>query len=558
MLKELRIENLVLIEKADLRLGAGLNSITGETGAGKTVLAHAIDLLLGGKARKGAVRPGADEAWVEGIFDLPEGLLEREEFADLRERLPADVREVSLARRVTADGRTRAFVEGRSATAADLAGLGGALVTFLGQHEHRRLMLESAQRELLDEFAGPSQAALLAQAQELHAQLRAAELRFTELEELDGRRERELGLIEFELDEIEQLAPSVEDERELRAERDRLRSVDVLREGVFGAVEALDADEGVGAASLLAAAIQRLGAAAAADASLEPTAVRLDASAAELTEIARELRDYGDRLAADPERLQAVEERLDAYDRLLRKHGGSVEAILAHGERCRAQRDALGGADLALANLRDEVAVLRERQQATCERLTAARRKAAPRLAKAVTAELADLALADATFTVGVEPRPDGPGPNGSDRVEFVVALNPGLPPAPLRETASGGELSRIMLALLTAVESREGGTYVFDEVDAGIGGRTARAVAERLRDLGARHQVLCITHLAQVAAMAQTHFHIDKRKAGGTTATEVRGLVADEIVEELRRMLGGEADDAAALEHARELLSTA
>ena len=237
---------------------------------------------------------------------------------------------------------------------------------------------------------------------------------------------------------------------------------------------------------------------------------------------------------------------------------GTVAAVLEHAERCREQRDTLGGADTALANLCDEIAELSARRVEICERITAARRRAAPKLAKAVNDELSELALPDAAFAVVIEPRPDGPGPGGADRIEFEVAINPGLPAAPLRETASGGELSRIMLALLTAVQSRDGGTYVFDEVDAGIGGRTARAVGERLRDLGARQQVLCITHLAQVAAVAQTHFHIAKSRVGGTTNIEVRGLVADEIVEELRRMLGGEDGDTAALEHARELLAAA
>jgi DNA repair protein RecN (Recombination protein N) len=561
MLRELRIENLVLIEEAQLRFGAGLNAITGETGAGKTVLAHAIDLLLGGKSRKGVVRPGASEAWVEGLFAVPEGLLEQPRFADLRERLPEHVArdgEITLARRVAADGRTRAFVEGRSATAADLALLGGVLVTFLGQHEHRRLTLVSAQRDLLDAFAGETQGKRVAKARELHDQLRGARERLAGLDEIEGRRERELGLIEFELEEIEQLAPDAGEERGLRIECDRLRAVDLLRSAAERAIEVLDSDSGGTARAALANSGELLAPALDADATLAALATRITDLTAEAEDVARELRGYADRLEADPERLSEVEDRLDAYDRLARKHGGTVEAVIAHGEHCRVQRDLLADSEQALGDARNEVEQFESRRTAVCAELTAARRKAAPRLAKAVTRELAELALPDAAFGVEIEPRSEGPGPDGADRVEFTVAVNPGLPAAPLRDTASGGELSRLMLALLTTVESRTGGTYVFDEVDAGIGGRTARAVGERLRSLGERSQVICITHLPQVAALAHMHFQIAKRVAGDAATTTVRPLVADEIVEELRRMLGGEDDDAAALEHARELLGTA
>jgi DNA repair protein RecN (Recombination protein N) len=561
MIKELRIENLVVIERAELRLGAGLNAITGETGAGKTVLAHAIDLLLGGKARKGAVRPGVDEAWVEGVFELPDGLLDDERFVDLRERLPdtavAD-RELTLARRVGADGRTRAFVAGRAASASDLSTLGCELVASLGQHQHRRLTLASAQRDLLDEFAGAAQRGLLARAHETHEQLRAARRQLEQLAQLDGRRERELGLIEFELEEIEALGPSVEDERELLAERDRLRAVDRLRVAAAAAGETLDGDGDASAVTLVAQATGHLGAVADADAEVAALGRRLAAAGEELTEATRDLRRYADELSADPARLQEVEERLDAYERLKRKHGDTVDTVLAHADRCRRDRELLVGADTQLGELRQAIERLQDEQSAICEQLTKRRRAAAAKLGKAVTAELAELALPEATFAVTIEPAAEGPGPRGADRVEFAIGLNPGISPAPLSETASGGELSRIMLALLTTVQSSAGGTFVFDEVDAGIGGHTARAVGARLRDLAQRHQVLCITHLPQVAAVAHCHFQIAKRRAGDATVAEVRSLIADEVVEELRRMMGGGEDDDAALQHARELLRAA
>lgn len=498
---------------------------------------------------------------MEGLFELPRGLLDDERFVELRARLPGEAMaegEVTLARRVGADGRTRAFVAGRSASAADLAALGGELVASLGQHEHRRLTLSAAQRDLLDAFAGPAQGELLARSRDVHERLRATGRQLADLVELDGRRERELGLIEFEIEEIEALEPSVDEERELLAERDRLRAVDRLRVAAAAATEAVDGDDETGAMALVARAAERLETVADADDEVGALARRLAAAGEELAEATRDLRRYGDGLAADPARLQEVEERLDAYDRLKRKHGDDVEAVLAHAAECRRQRELLSGADAQLGELRQTIERLESEQSEVCAQITKCRHEAAVGLSKAVAAELGELALPEATFTVSVEPAPDGPGPHGADRVEFMVALNPGIPAAALSETASGGELSRIMLALLTTVQSSVGGTFVFDEVDAGIGGRTARAVGTRLRGLAERHQVLCITHLPQVAAVAHCHFQIAKRRAGDTTVAEVRPLVADEVEEELRRMMGGEADDEAALEHARELLRAA
>lgn len=559
MLRELRIENLVLIERAQLRLGPGLNAITGETGAGKTMLAHAIDLLLGGKSRKGVVRPGASEAYVEGVFELPPGLLDDDEFTQLRERLPDEVpTEISLARRVTADGRTRAFIEGRSATAADLRDLGSALVTFYGQHDHRKLMLTTAQTGTLDGFIGATQLELLVQARGVQTELLKLRSRAAELEELDGRRERELGLVEFELDEIEQLQPSVAEFEDLRTERDRLRAVDVLREGVAQACDVLAGEGENDATTSVALAASALTTAAAADPSLGAPLARIIALGEELADVNSELRDYGASLSADPQRLELAEERLDLYERLIRKHGGSIDAVLAYGSECLERRDLLQGTQEEIEQVERAIAAAETVQQRICTKLTKARKRAAPMLAEAVVAQLADLSFADAQFEIEVRPRAGGPGSEGCDEVEFLIAPNPGLPLTALRETASGGELSRVMLALLTAAGADSGGTFVFDEIDAGIGGRTARAVGEKLRDLGGGKQVVCITHLPQVAAMAQNHFQIVKHSQAGETVTEVRTLQRTEVVEELCRMLGAGADDLGARRHAKELLAAA
>ena len=557
MLLELRIENLLLLERAELRPGPGLNAITGETGAGKTVLAHALDLLLGGRARAGIVRPGAGEAYVEGVFEVPEGLLDDPALAELRERI-GEGDEIVLARRVGAEGRTRAFVQGRSASAADLRELGGRLLAFFGQHEHRRLTLASAQLELLDGFCGPGALDARAGLAGALARVREKEAELTGLRELAGTRDRDLDLLAFEIEEIDELGPSEDEKRDLLAERERLRRHDALVAAAAGGAEALAPDgDGSGAASLLAEA-ERLGAGVeGVDPALDALVGRLTALRIEAEDLGGELRRYGDALEGEPGRLEQVEERLALYDRLERKHGGSVGAVLAHAERCRAERDRLQNAEVATeraeAELREALALRDE----LAGRLSKARAKAAPRLAKAVRSELAALAMEDASFEVELEPRGEI-APSGAERVEFMLAANPGVPAAPVREGASGGELSRVMLALMTVAGVGAAGTLVFDEVDAGVGGQTARAVGERLRALGDARQVLCITHLPQIAALAASHFRIEKESTADTALATVDALDGDGVVGELCRMLGAEASDAGARRHAEDLLAAA
>src|SRR4051794_35125700 len=330
MLVELRAENLLLIERAELRLAPGLNVLTGETGAGKTVLAHALDLLLGGRARPGIVRPGAEEAYVEGVFEGPDG------------------EDVVLARRVTAAGRTRAYVNGRWASAADLQELAAPLLSFYGQHEHRKLMLTGAQLDLLDAFCGAEHLAARSELAGVHARVRELEGSLAELRELAGARDRELDLLEFELAEIEAAAPDEAEKDELVARRERLRHLTALRGAAAAASEALAPDEGGGAATLLAAAVASLEGVGGVDADLDELAERARTVALETDDVAAELRRYAEGLDGDPGELEVVEERLAVLDRLERKHGGSIAAVLAYSERCRARRDELAGAEVAL------------------------------------------------------------------------------------------------------------------------------------------------------------------------------------------------------------------
>ncbi len=559
MLLELRIENLLLIERAELRLGEGLNAITGETGAGKTVLAHSLDLLLGGKARPQIVRPGAEEAWVEGVFALPDGLLDEPELAETAARLPEGESEIVLGRRIGASGRTGAFIGGRAASAADLRALGSRLLAFYGQHEHRRLTLASAQLEILDGFAGAAQLELRERYRAAHAEVGRVARELAELREREGARERDLDLLRFELSEIEATAPDAAEEAELAQERERLRHAESLRDASARALAALngEADEG-GARAALAAAEAGLGGMQGVDRELDAIAERLGAAAVELEELARDLDGHLEAVEAEPGRLEMVEERLDAIERLKRKHGGSVEQVLEHAEHCRAEVARLENAGEIAASLQARLHEVSAERAALAKKLTAARRAGGKKLATRLAGELAELAMDGASLEVRLEPHPDGFGATGAETIEFWVATNPGMPASPLKDAASGGELSRIMLALTGLARGDARRTLVFDEIDAGVGGATARAVGERLRRVGEARQVICITHLPQVASLAGTHFRIEKHSGAGEARASVEQVAGSELVAEIVRMLGGERGDEVASRHAEELLKAA
>jgi DNA repair protein RecN (Recombination protein N) len=577
VLVELRVRNLLLIESAELALDRGLNAITGETGAGKTMLAQALDLLLGGKPRRGIVRPGADEAYVEGVFEPPAALAADPELAELAERIPLDVPELVLGRRVVPDGPTRSYLQGRSVSAQELRAVASRMVAFFGQHEHRRLMVASAQLAILDAFCGEEHLRVRSEFERRLAEARAIERDLNGTLARLGARDRDLDFLEFEIAEIEAVGPGEDEEPALERERGRLGAVETLRHAASAASEAIDPSgmDSPGGMALLAGAAAELRGAGDSDEALGLLASRAEAVVYELEDIVAELRSYLVSVEADPERLAVVEERLEQLARLKRKHGGTIEAVLEHAERCRTERDRLANAGETTARLEGEL----ERHVAALDelaaRLRAGRGKGGRALAKAVCAELGELAMAEATFEVVIEERPsagEGPlarfGPGGGDSVEFLIGPNPGVAAGPLREVASGGELSRVMLALMSIATSVEGSpTVVFDEVDAGVGGATARAVGERLRALSEGRQVLCVTHLPQVASLAMRHFRVVKqaqplrdaaRGGGGVARADVERLDRGQLVEELCRMLGADTGDEAARRHAERLLEAA
>lgn len=552
MLHELRVENLLLIERAELRLDSGLNIISGETGAGKTVLAHAIDLLLGGKPRSGIVRPGAAEAYVEGVFTRPGDLSN-----DLSDLMPPDADEIVLARRVTSQGRSRAYICGRSASAPDLRALGEKLLSFYGQHEHRKLMLASSQLEILDSFCGPAQQKRRSDLLVTYSKLRALQASRRELADQSADRERELDLLRWELAEIEEVAPTEAEEQKLSEQRDRLRHGEKLALSTTTASALLAGDDGeTGVSTALAHATAALDDVQGLDQNLDKLRERVGSVALELDDIISELSQYEVGVDGEKVTLDDVELRLSAFDRLKRKHGGDIPAVLAHAEQARQRIADMSDVSGALERIDREIADVAQQADTQVNALRKARKAAVTKLEHSVLERLTQLAMDGASFTI--ELTDCELGPTGADDVEFMLKANKGVPAQPLRDTASGGELSRVMLALLSSAAQAGPASLVFDEVDAGIGGKTACAVGEQLQTLAVDKQVICITHLPQIAALANRHFTISKDPTSEPARTTVTQLVDGAIVGELVRMLGANDDDAAARRHAQELLKAA
>jgi DNA repair protein RecN (Recombination protein N) len=533
VLRRLRIENLVLIREAELELAPGLNAITGETGAGKTILAQAIGLLLGARGDAALVGPEGDEAYVEAELDVPNRLLE-DEFENLAELRPEDEEGLVLARRVFADGRTRAYAWGRAAARDDVAAVADRLIAMSGQFEQRRLARPSYQLDVLDAFCGDEQLRRRAEARLAWRELQAARRRHEELR--GGADAAEARLAELRALVEDTLGMEADSEDTLRAERERLLHVTELAMGVEMAGEALAPEEGEGAASLVAAAERALS-------PLEPLAPELRRAGDELRdselrlrETATELRSFLASLAAEPDRLEQIEGELDQIAEAKRRFRcSSYEELLARAAEAQTELEALeDGADpvAAVAKALEEA----ERQVGQlASALRESRRSAAEPFADAVASELEGIGMGEGEFRVELTERE--PSSTGGDGVAFLIRPNAGLPFAPVAETASGGELSRVALAIAVV---GGGETMVFDEIDAGIGGQTAHAVGETLERLATRGQVLTITHLPQIASRADRHFQVEK-VPGDPTHTRIEPLGEAERREEIQRMLGGQ-----------------
>jgi len=539
MLRRLRIENFVLIREAELVFGPGLNAITGETGAGKTILAQAIGLLLGAPGDSGYLGPDAAEAYVEAELDLPDGLLEDQELETIAELRPESEEGLVAARRVFADGRTRAYAWGRAVPREDLAALVERLLAMSGQFEQRRLARRSFQLDVLDAYAGEAQLRRREEHERAWRELVAARRSLDELLSAETGREERL----VELQELVERTSGFEEDTEdrLRAERERLLHVTELGDAAAGAGEALAPDhaDDEGAGALVARAAAQLAPVSALAPELAEAYGELGDAEVRIREVAGSLRGFLASLEAEPGRLEEVESELERItDARRRFRAASYEELLARAAEARAELDAVEAGVDPLEAARQTLSAAEADEEALASDLAAARAEAAPAFAEAVAAELQGLGMGDGEFRVDLAER--DPGPSGRDEASFLIRPNPGLPFAPAAETASGGELSRIALALRAAAHAGAGEpTIVFDEIDAGIGGRTAHAVAEALGRLAQRAQILTITHLPQIASAAETHFRVEK-VPGDPTHTRIERLSESERREEVERMLGG------------------
>lgn len=533
MLRALRIENLVLIREADLRFAGGLNAITGETGAGKTILAQAVGLLLGEKGDARYVGSAGSEAYVEAELDLPAALLEEDGLAAFAELRPEDEEGLVLARRVFQDGRTRAYAWGRSAPREDVAAVGERLLAMSGQFEQRRLARPAYQLEVLDGFVGQEQAERRAALRLAWKELAVARRRHEELSQGAAATEARLAELRALVADTDGMEAGLEDS--LRAERERLRHVTELLQAAADAVAALDPEEGDGAAGLAGAAEAAVSPVEALAPELSRAGDDLRDAELRLRETVSALRRFAESLETDPGRLEQVESELDRIADTRRRFGcQTFEELLARAEEARAELAALGEGSDPLAAAAETLAAAEERVSTIAGALRKARRISTDPFADAVAAELHGVGMGEGEFRVELRERE--PGPTGEDEAAFLIRPNAGLPFAPVGETASGGELSRIALAI-AAVGG--GDTMLFDEIDAGIGGQTAHAVAETLARLATRAQVITITHLPQIASRADRHFAVEK-VPGDPTVTQIRELGHEERRGELERMLGG------------------
>jgi DNA repair protein RecN (Recombination protein N) len=532
VLRRLRIENLVLIREAELELSPGLNAITGETGAGKTILAQAVGLLLGAKGDAAAIGGGGGEAYVEAELDLPEGFLEEEGLESLGELRPEDEDGLVLARRIFADGRTRAYAWGRSAAREDLAAAGELLVAMSGQFEQRRLARASYRLDVLDGFVGDEQRRRRRDAQRAWRVLAAARRAHDEAAAGAADAEARVSELRALAEDTDGFEAGAEDA--LRTERERLRHLTELAEGATAAAEALAPDEGEGATGLVARAEREIGPLESLAPELARAGEELRDSGLRLRETALDLRTFLSTLEAEPGRLEQVEAELERIaDAKRRFRCTSYEELLARADEARAELARLEAGDDPAAAAAAALAQAEQHVRELHDALREARAAAAKPFAEAVADELRGMGVGEA-FAVDLAQRE--PGQAGTDGVGFLIQPNPGVAPAPLHETASGGELSRIALAIAAVAG---GPTMVFDEIDAGIGGQTAHAVGETLRRLAERAQVVTITHLPQIASLADRHFRVEK-VPGDPTVTRIHELSREERREELERMLGG------------------
>ena len=555
MLVELVIENYAVIERLRVRFHRGLNLLTGETGSGKSIVVDTLGLLFGGRASPEMVRTGAERARISGLFAVAHTRPVRTllETAGLE----TEDGEIWIEREILAGGKSRAFAASRPVTAALLRDLGQHLGDIHGQHDQQRLFAPQAQLEILDASAGARD--VLEQVSEAWLKWRDCRQELDDLERSEQDKLRRDDLWSFQRREIEDAAPKPGEDAELEAERRRLQNFARIQEATEGAYQALYESPESAVAALRSAA-RRLDEVCRVDPALAALAESLKPAEYAVQEASLALRDYLSRLEADPGRLEEIESRLSVLEKLKRKYGPGLEQVVAYLDEVRANLDAVENADHRRAQLAQRLKGLAETYEAAAGRLSRIRKEAARRLAKQVEQELAALAMERTVFRAVLAEAPWSE--QGTDEVRFLVSPNLGEEPRPLDKVASGGEISRIALALKTCASTPNSSgdeaaprTLVFDEVDAGIGGRAAEVVGRRLKQLASADQVLCVTHLPQIAGFADHHYYVEKKETEGRTSAAIKELAGEARTREIGRMLSGEKVTAEALKHAEKLI---
>ena len=551
MLTELNIKNFAIIDSLNITFEKGFNVLTGETGAGKSIIVDAVDLVLGGRASSEMIRSGCEEAVVEAAFDISDVKGVSEKLGEMG--IEKDDNLV-IKRTLSASGKNKVFINGSMATIAMLSDVGEFLVDIHGQHEHQTLIKVERHIDVLDEYAalGP----LRQEMSEIYSEWNRVKDELESLKSSEADKEKKVDLLRFQSDEIEKAALKVDEDEELLEERKLLSNAGRLYESANTALEILYLQSG-SALELIKKAGSNVTDISIIDESMRVTLDAINSASASIEDAALTLRDYVGRISFDPERLNEIEERLDLIGRLKRKYGNTVSEILKYREEVDRELDGIERAEERIGELEREGERLKDKGLKVAETLSERRKKGSDELTKKVVKELSDLGMKKAIFEVKIE-RLNDISAKGFDKVEFLLSSNPGEAPKPLSKIASGGELSRIMLALKKVLAGPSGvPTMVFDEVDSGIGGGVAEIVGRKLREVAEGRQVLCITHLAQIAAMADLHYAVSKNENKGRTTTTVRRLSGDERVDEVARMLGGMTITEATKRHAEEMLKT-
>ncbi len=553
MLRHVQIRNLVIVQELSLDLPAGMAVLTGETGAGKSILVDALGLALGGKTDKGMIRPGCETAEVSTVFDL-EGRPGVAEWLDTQE-LASDG-ECIVRRVLVREGRSRAFVNGRPVTRQLLRELGEQLVEIHGQHEHQRLLRPVVQRQLLDAWAGHDD--LLRKVSETHARWQEQKARFEQLQAQTEERAQRMDYLQYQIGELERLRPAMESLQSLEQEQKRLANADELGSEVNRLLDLLLEADGAVQAGLSRAALDTGRLADSLAGELAPAAELLESARIQVEEAVSLLQEFGSRIEHDPQRLAEVDHQLGELHDLARKHRTQAERLPGLLETLQDEFALLENAESSLAGLERELESSRMAYLRACTALGKSRRKAAARLSEKLTASMQKLAMEGGRFEIEVGELPEEMGKaHGLDEIRFLVSANPGQPLAPLAKVASGGELSRLSLAIQVATaDIGTVPTLIFDEVDVGIGGAVAETVGRLLRELGKRRQVLCVTHLPQVAAQGHAHFQVSKERKQKSTRTRIAPLDREARIREIARMVGGSRITPQTLAHAREMVS--